>query len=611
MKHKWMKYMLAVLLAGALTLAAQQPADPEEQFQLAEQYFSGQGVPKHVGKALDWYRRAAEQGHATAQTYLGSFYAEGEIVPQDFEEAVKWYRMAAEQDFDQAQFNMGLMYLNGHGVEQNGAEAVGWFRKSADQGNASAQNSLGIVYYQGQGVPQSYSNSAKWFRKAAEQGHPKAQSMLGVMYVEGLGIGRNPRKAIKLFREAAEQNFPEAQFNLARAHLTGVGTKPNAKKAAKFFQQAAQQNHVPAQTALGRMYDAGIGIRKNHGQAMQWLRRAADAGDASAQLTLGSIYERGESEPRNFESAVKWYSLAADQGNIYAQASLGVLLINGRGAPRESLRGARLLRTGIDRMIEEGVKAPIMLFIHYASYPGRSGIADDPALLKSVQQAARDGDEEAQYLLGQVYEDGLGVPKDPVQAYLWKSLSAAGGNSFAEGDPEKLAAEMTPEQIDQAERLVKEWRVVSSESGARASSNAPPSRPDPSDIPAHEPVRLKDIKTVYIEELPGDFRTHVETEMRKTFKGKITPTREVEEADAILTGSGETGKHAKSSWIISRSTASARVNLLCRYGDHLLWTGKANDKSHLMGRIGAGPGRVASRLMKSLAKAIRKDGESN
>ena len=77
--------------------------------------------------------------------------------------------------------------------------------------------------------------------------------------------------------------------------------------------------------------------------------------------------------------------------------------------------------------------------------------------MKSVQQAAQDGDEEAQYLLGEVYEDGLGVDKNLAQAYRWKSLSAKAGHSFAVNDLEGLANEMTPEQIEEAQRLVREW----------------------------------------------------------------------------------------------------------------------------------------------------------
>lgn len=44
--------------------------------------------------ALQLLRPLAEQGDATAQTWLGVMYDEGKGVPQDYAEAVRWYRLA-------------------------------------------------------------------------------------------------------------------------------------------------------------------------------------------------------------------------------------------------------------------------------------------------------------------------------------------------------------------------------------------------------------------------------------------------------------------------------------------------------------------------------------
>ena len=47
--------------------------------------------------ALHAWQPLAEQGDARAQYNLGVMYAEGEGVPQDYKAAVQWYRRAAEQ----------------------------------------------------------------------------------------------------------------------------------------------------------------------------------------------------------------------------------------------------------------------------------------------------------------------------------------------------------------------------------------------------------------------------------------------------------------------------------------------------------------------------------
>jgi uncharacterized protein len=47
--------------------------------------------------ALKEWRPLAEQGNADAQYNLGWMYSSGTGVPQDYTQAVEWYRKAAEQ----------------------------------------------------------------------------------------------------------------------------------------------------------------------------------------------------------------------------------------------------------------------------------------------------------------------------------------------------------------------------------------------------------------------------------------------------------------------------------------------------------------------------------
>jgi hypothetical protein len=56
---------------------------------------------------------------------------------------MKWYRLAADQGNAAAQTALGVVYANGLGVPQDQAKAVECTRKAADQGYANAQNNLG------------------------------------------------------------------------------------------------------------------------------------------------------------------------------------------------------------------------------------------------------------------------------------------------------------------------------------------------------------------------------------------------------------------------------------------------------------------------------------
>ncbi len=139
-------------------------------------------------EAARWYRLAAEQGHASAQSRLGDFYQFGFGVPRDHAEAVRWYRLAAEQGGAVAQFTLGNRYATGRGVPLDDIEAARWYQLAAEQGYDVAQYNLGVLYDIGRGLPQNDIQAMRWYRSAAEQGHADAQWNLGVMYEAGVGV---------------------------------------------------------------------------------------------------------------------------------------------------------------------------------------------------------------------------------------------------------------------------------------------------------------------------------------------------------------------------------------------------------------------------------------
>ena len=101
------------------------------KFALGEETFEGRGFQflhaYSAAEAVKWYRLAADQGFAKAQTMLGVMYQLGEGATQDYAEAAKWFRKAAKQRFIFAQYDLGKMYAEGRGVEQDYAQAHMWF----------------------------------------------------------------------------------------------------------------------------------------------------------------------------------------------------------------------------------------------------------------------------------------------------------------------------------------------------------------------------------------------------------------------------------------------------------------------------------------------------
>mmetsp|Transcript_28828 Transcript_28828/g.102030 ORF Transcript_28828/g.102030 Transcript_28828/m.102030 type:complete len:116 (+) Transcript_28828:437-784(+) len=88
------------------------------------EFLTSEGAEVDLNTAVQWYQRAADQGHPDGQFNLGAMFYDGQGVAQSYDEAEKWFRLAAAQGDANALFNLGECYENGDGVPQDLDEAL-------------------------------------------------------------------------------------------------------------------------------------------------------------------------------------------------------------------------------------------------------------------------------------------------------------------------------------------------------------------------------------------------------------------------------------------------------------------------------------------------------
>ena len=124
--------------------------EPQAQVRVARMLLEARGTnrdkPRAIGMfsaALGPVQLAAQEGSAWAQSDLADYYVDGFVIDKDLASAAFWYRKAAEQGYAPAQTNLGWLYFNGYeGAAPNRAVAVHWFNKAAAQGNWAAVKNL-------------------------------------------------------------------------------------------------------------------------------------------------------------------------------------------------------------------------------------------------------------------------------------------------------------------------------------------------------------------------------------------------------------------------------------------------------------------------------------
>lgn len=90
-------------------------------------------------EAIQWFEKAAEQGHAQAQYELALVYKLGRGTLQDYDAAARWFMAASRKDHAAAQYHMGRLYRIGEGVELDLVRAYAWFNRAAALGHGAAR----------------------------------------------------------------------------------------------------------------------------------------------------------------------------------------------------------------------------------------------------------------------------------------------------------------------------------------------------------------------------------------------------------------------------------------------------------------------------------------
>ena len=263
---------------------------PDAMFFLGDCYSQGRlGLDKDAKEAFSLYQGAAKAGHAQAAFRVAVCcelgLEEDGGTKRDLGKAVQWYKRAATLGDTPAMYKTGVIQLKGLlGQPKDPGEAVAWLRKAAekaDKDNPHALHELALWHEAASGNGKIVGDEAyakQLFVQAAELGYKFSQYRLGRACEYGLmGCPIDPRLSISWYSKAAVQEEHQSELALSGWYLTGA---------------------------------EGV-LQQSDTEAYLWARKAATAGLAKAEFAMGYFTEVGIGCPPSSEEAKRWYWRAA------------------------------------------------------------------------------------------------------------------------------------------------------------------------------------------------------------------------------------------------------------------------------------------------------------
>jgi hypothetical protein len=150
--------------------------------------------------AVEDFRASADLGYAPAQVMMGYLYETGTIVARDPGRAVEWYRKAAQQNDVLGEWLLGRSLYSGSGASKDLSEAGRWLQKAAEHNDPFGQYLLGMVRMESG----DYAPAADLFRKASMQGLVQAQQQLASLLKQGQGVTADKMEAYVWLQVSAD-----------------------------------------------------------------------------------------------------------------------------------------------------------------------------------------------------------------------------------------------------------------------------------------------------------------------------------------------------------------------------------------------------------------------
>lgn len=147
--ERWFGRLHAAANSRAVPGALSRTTDAETQFSLAQALKDGNDSDQ--AQAVQWYRKAAEQGHCAAQFNLAQMHAQGKGGLRDEAAALAWLRRAAQAGHGGAQYHLGVRlhraskYKTGSEASELRIESLGWLHQAVAQSWPGAESAYEFV----------------------------------------------------------------------------------------------------------------------------------------------------------------------------------------------------------------------------------------------------------------------------------------------------------------------------------------------------------------------------------------------------------------------------------------------------------------------------------
>uniref|UniRef100_A0A6B2L3D9 Uncharacterized protein n=1 Tax=Arcella intermedia TaxID=1963864 RepID=A0A6B2L3D9_9EUKA len=334
--------------------------------------------------ALDWFKKAANKGHAFAQYATGTIYLHGSTS-----------NITDPIDSNHSIMDNSIYYIDTDNLEQ--------FLGEASKVPSEEDKKF---------------NFRKWLKQERLK-FKKQQENEEKESCKSQEIDINVQEGLEWLTLAAKNHSLEAQLSLAEYYLN---LEPaNLKSAEEWLLCAVELNCTSAMYKLGEIYYAIWETSRDNSDRetwFYWFKRAAEGGNGAACFWIGYAYDNDLLDVDNdlkLNNSLEWLKKAVQLDNKQAMHYLGMMF-------RDKQKGVYDLKES-RRYLEKAAAPPdpypeALFALGDLHLNGDEGFEKNPQLaLKYFKEAGKLGHSDALCNVGAIYYNGIGTDVDFEKAF--------------------------------------------------------------------------------------------------------------------------------------------------------------------------------------------------
>ncbi|MGL5395848.1 MAG: tetratricopeptide repeat protein [Shewanella sp.] len=344
-----------------------------------------------------------------------------------------------------ALLNHGLTLIN-QGEVNSGLDYI---QQAVDKGFAVAAIAMAELYSgRFPQVPADIKASNDWYRKAAEI-DPQYLPMLTLtsLVATEAQTPEQLREQVEQLKTSAEAGQVEFQYELAYLYLRQPFLDPDASQAIYWFEKAIAQGNQDAYYHLGTLYLHDERVTSDYVKAREYFEKAVAAGDELAKDNLGHMLAAGQGGPKDIVRAETLLSEYAAEDD-FRQYYLGKRFLYGEDFAIDYDKA----RHWLEKSCAAGND--------YAKLALAELKLLDPQNDQDYLQAKAEFEAnaplwhtEALFGLGKIYEEGLGVSRQPIKALMYYQLAAMSHDQDYQAAYDRLSKRLGTLEIREAQNL--------------------------------------------------------------------------------------------------------------------------------------------------------------